>query len=231
MTEKGKKMKETTVLLPAYNEAEAIRPTIDDIRDHASRAKIIVIDNNSSDDTANIARDTGVTVLEVKQQGKGNAIRAALKTLDTKYCIMMDSDYTYPAKHLPEIENKLIEKADIVLGYRSTREQGAMTATNRLGNVALSTLASILYGYRIKDVCTGLWGFRKEALEKFTLTSTRFTLEADLFINAVRSKCRIEQIPIEYRARLSGSKAKLKVWDGFGIAWFLLKGRLHHGRM
>ena len=83
----------------------------------------------------------------------------------------------------------------------------------------------MLYKKRIKDVCCGLWGFRKETLDKFYPRSEGFTLEAELFIEVIKHKCRMIQIPINYRSRQDGSKTKLKVWDGFKIGWFLIKRR------
>ncbi len=62
-------------------------------------------------------------------------------------------------------------------------------------------------------------------LSRYKLSSNGFTLEADLFINTVKGKYRLAQIPIEYRARLDGSVAKLSVKDGFKIGWFLIRGR------
>ncbi len=76
----------------------------------------------------------------------------------------------------------------------------------------------------MRDVCSGMWGFRKESLEKFNLVSNGFTLEADLFVNSIANKCVIFQTPIHYRKR-SGGSPKLKIWDGFKIAWFLVKER------
>jgi len=70
-----------------------------------------------------------------------------------------------------------------------------------------------------------MWGLSKEALDKFTLKSSEFTLEAELFSNMAEHKgvYKLGQEPIVYRCRPYGSKAKLKVWDGFKIGWFLIK--------
>lgn len=168
--------------------------------------------------------------MDAPRGGKGVAVRHAIrklhKSIDYKYLIMIDGDYTYPAFYIPYIVRCLHGGNDVVMGYRKDIEDGAMSPVNRSGNKMLSLLASILYGKRVYDVCTGMWGFRKEVIDKFKLTSKGFTFEADLFTNAVANKCRIKQIPINYRARPSGSTAKLKVSDGFKIGWFLLKKRL-----
>ena len=69
-----------------------------------------------------------------------------------------------------------------------------------------------------------MWGFKTSILKSFDIQSKGFTLEAELFTNCVKGKYKLEQIPIGYRKRLDGSYAKLKIRDGFKIAWFLIKG-------
>ena len=160
------------------------------------------------------------------ERGKGNVIKELLKEVDTPYVIMVNSDFTYPVSYIAAIYQLLsLSRADIVIGFRNIKEKDSMTLTNSLGNWCLSLLASVLYGKRVYDVCTGMWGFRTERLKRFNLTSKGFTLEADLFINTMRGGCKIEQIPIAYRKRLDGSKAKLKILDGFKIGWFLIRRR------
>lgn len=218
-------MRNTIVLLPAYNEVKTIGLTIEDIRHYVPDARIIVVDNNSRNGTGNVVRSMGVPPFDVKEQGKGNAIRYALKLVNTEYCIMIDSDFTYPASYIPSIIDNLQKGADVVMGYRKFVDAGAMTTINKFGNRMLSLLASALYGLWVHDVCTGMWGFRREVLDKFKLTSKGFTLEVDMFVNAVNNGCKIRQMPISYRARLDGSKAKLRVSDGFKIGWFLIKNK------
>ncbi|MDO8751925.1 MAG: glycosyltransferase family 2 protein [Dehalococcoidia bacterium] len=216
------------IMLPAYNEAVSIGYTLTELTHYAPAARKVVIDNNSIDGTAGLARELGAIVFYVPEQGKGNAVRyslARILDLPWSWLVMMDSDFTYPAKHVREVVERLVQGADVVMGYRRTKAPGSMPAINGLGNKCLSVLASGLYGLWVRDVCTGLWGFRREALEQFKLTSTGFTLEAEMLVEARRTKCRIAQIPIEYRARLDGDRPKLKVRDGFKIGLFLIDGR------
>jgi len=220
------------VLLPTYNEEATIAQTIQDVRRYNYGCEILVIDSYSKDRTVEAAENMGATVISIVGRGKARAIRGALERLlmdGTPYYIMMDSDYTYPAKYIPRIMGELDRGADVVMAYRNRRAPKSMTFVNLVGNKALSLLASILYGYNVKDVCTGMWGFRIDALRRFVLTSTGFTLEADLFGNAVKTKCKIAQIPISYRARGNDSVSGLKVRDGFKIGWFLIKRRFNHG--
>lgn len=223
-------MNEVTVILPAYNEEESIGKVIDEIKALPVHCEILVIDNNSMDDTYNICVRKGVKVVTEPNPGKGNAMKRGFGLVGTPYVVMMNSDYTYPAEYLQTIYRLLrVSKYDVIIGSRQIKEKGSMSYANTFGNFCLSLLASILYGYRINDVCSGMWGFKKDTLDKFCIRSKGFTLEAELFTKIIKHRCRIFQIPIGYRSRQKGSKAKLKIWDGFKIGWFLIKRRFNYG--
>lgn len=228
----------TVILLPALNEELAIGKVLEEIRGEVKTPHfVVVVDNGSTDRTAEIAREMGATVLTVKVRGKGNGVRNGIAALLSEFCpvewdklVMLDSDFTYPARYVDDVVTLLddwqyVKNCDVVIGVRTTREEKAMTRINVLGNKVLSGMTSAVYGVRVRDVCSGLWGFRREALEKFSLTSSGFALEVDFLANAWRTGCRIGQIEIEYRARLDGSKAKLKVKDGLRIGWYIIRGR------
>lgn len=220
-------MSNLTVILPAYNEEESLGKVIDEIRSLPVKCDILVVDNGSTDETYNIATYKEVKVVTEPNKGKGNAMRTGIKLIKTPYLVMMDSDYTYPAVNIEDVLMRLDGlEFDVVIGERKEKDQYSMSFINSLGNKFLSYLASLLYGKWTSDVCTGMWGFRKTALDKFDLVSEGFTLEADFFINSVRNNCLIDLLPINYRARQEGDKAKLRIWDGFKIAWFLIKRRL-----
>ena len=219
-------MKDLTVVLPAYNEEESLGLVIDEIKALPVQCHILVIDNNSTDDTYNVAISKGVKVVTEELLGKGNAMRKGFELASTPYVIMMNSDYTYPADNIIGIR-ALLAEYDVVIGYRYVKEDGSMSLINSVGNKMLSLLASALYGIRVHDVCTGLWGFKKGTLDRIIPESEGFTLEAELFVRVAEfgDTCKLIQIPTSYRSRLNGSKAKLKVWDGFKIGWFLIKNR------
>ena len=218
-------MKSITVLLPAFNEEKAIGRVIQDIKALKLGYEILVVNNKSTNGTKAEAIALGAKVLYEGKKGKGNAVRVGFKHIKTPFVVMIDSDFTYPAKHLPEIIRSLDNGADVVIGYRNKRAKGSISHMNIIGNWGLSMLASILYGVYVRDVCSGMWGFKRDALSSYKLTSNGFTLEADLFVNTIKGKHKLVQIPIEYRARLDGSVAKLGIKDGFKIGWFLIKGR------
>jgi len=216
----------TTVILPAHNEELSIAATIADVRKYSPDSWIVVINNASTDRTADISRELGVEVIDIPDKGKGNAVRRAIPSLSpVDNIVMLDSDFTYPAESIPSMIVRLNKGCEVVLGYRKWKAPNAMPQLNAVGNKGLSLLAGCLYGYPVADVCTGLWGFRPGVLHRMSLKSTHFTLEAELFENARKLHCKMLQFPISYRARPDGSIPKLKVSDGVKIALFLVKNR------
>jgi len=225
----GEDMKsEVAILIPTLNEENGVGQTIDDVLEHVPDCQIYVVDGHSTDNTVEVAVGRGASVISTSR-GKGRAVRVVLPCLldmpHHKYLVMLDGDNTYPAKYIPEILRELKDGADAAMGCRIIREDGSMTRANIVGNWGLSMLASVLYGIAVKDVCSGLWGFQYSVLRKFVLTSNGFTLEADLLMNTMRNGFRLSQIPIEYRARSDIRESKLRIWDGFKIAGFLVKSR------
>lgn len=216
-----------TIMLPAYNEEHLIGLVIQEIMVLQTSCSIIVGDNNSSDQTVRIVKSYNIKPHSIIQKGKGNVIRTLIAEVGTPYVIMVDSDYTYPlAGNIEKIVNMLEDGVDVVIGFRKWKEPMAMSPLNQIGNRILSLWASLLYGRWVNDVCSGLWGFNTDTLKRFSLTSEAFTLEAELFSNAIKQKAIIRQFPIRYRARLDGSHSKLRISDGFKIAFSLLRHRM-----
>ncbi len=222
-----------TVILPTRNEVATIGRMIDEIRALNLGAFIVVLDHNSTDGTrdAVIARmgdDDGLELVDEPEKGKGVAVRHYLEDDFPGNIVMIDADCTYPVARIPEIVATLDAGSDVVMGYRRWRDKGAMSVIHSLGNDILSLWAATLFCFprTVEDVCTGLWGFGHGVTGNFDLVSDGFTLEADLFANAIRCGSKISQIPVEYYPRPDGSTAKLTAFDGVKIAWFLLMSRL-----
>ncbi len=228
-----------TVVLPAKNEGAAISGVLSEI--NLARALLpdtielesLVIDS-STDNTAEIAKRLGAKVISCSLKGKGNAFWASLTYIDgSDMIIMADADSTYPLiTNIPIIIEKLLAGNDVVIGYRKYHLPGSMTKLNLFGNHLLSAITTLLYRFHIRDVCSGLWGFKKDVLIDFDLTSKGFTLEADLFTNAIYSHCKIAQFPIKYRARLGESSAKFRPGiDWLKILKFLIYRRFKRSRV
>lgn len=212
------------VLIPVLNEASSICEVIDeipveDLSASGFRVRVVVIDNGSSDGTAEAARSRNATVLSEPRRGKGRAMRKGFAETNADYVVMLDGDATYPATHIPELLSLLSENHDVAIGSRlkGTRAPGAISTFNIIGNHLLTWVACVLYGRKTSDLCTGYWAFRGSVLPALQLSSCGFNLEAELFSEVVRHRFRLGEIPIHYRRRSTPAKLR-SLRDGIRIA-------------
>ncbi|HWG89607.1 MAG TPA: glycosyltransferase family 2 protein [Candidatus Thermoplasmatota archaeon] len=220
-----------TILLPAKNEEEGIAKTLAALPVQALQTagfgvEVLVVDGHSTDRTVEIATASGARVIRQEGKGKGWAIRTARQHVRGRYIVMLDADDSYPAEAIPQFVAALESGVDVALGSRFRGEilEGAMGTVNRFGNRALSLLASTLFLHRVTDVCTGMWGFRREAFMQIPLTSQAFEVEAEMFARFAKSGHHIVELPIQYRPRAGETKlGKLK--DGVLIGLEILKQR------
>lgn len=220
-----------SIILPAYNEELTIGKVIDEIPRQALEREgyqvdVLVVDNNSSDGTGEIAQEKGARVIIEPRRGKGRAVRTALAQVEADFIFMLDADYTYPATYIPAML-RILEDFPAVIGSRlkGQQEKGAIRRLNLIGNYLLTWLANILYQTKISDLCTGYWGFRREVIQNISLMADGFQLEAEILARLARKGYAIAEIPICYRRR--EGKAKLSgLKDGFRIGWMLLARRL-----
>lgn len=224
-------MKKVSVVLPALNEEEAVGKVIDEIPVEELAAKgyqieIIVVDNGSTDKTAEIAAAQGAMVISEPNRGKGRAIRTGFKAVSGDFVFMLDSDFTYPAGYITQMVELLDGGYDVVLGsrLRGAVEHGAMKRLNLIGNHLLAFLANLLYRTKVSDLCTGLWGFKVDVLRSLNLDAIGFELEANILIEVAKHKYRIAEVPIEYRKRATASKLGA-IKSGWVIGRTLLRKR------
>jgi dolichol-phosphate mannosyltransferase len=219
------------VVIPALNEASTIGAVLDEIPvDELSargyRTRVLVVDNGSTDGTADIALRRKADVIVEPQRGKGMAVRRAFQEAGGDYVFMLDGDATYPAAHITEMVDVLAKGCDVVTGSRleGKRAPGSISPLNVVGNYLLTWLACLLYGRRTSDLCTGYWGFRSAVLPHLQLRSRGFNLEAELFAEVVRNGLTLEEVPINYRRRPTPTKLR-SLRDGMRIARTLLTKR------
>jgi dolichol-phosphate mannosyltransferase len=165
------------------------------------------------------------------QQGKGKG--AAMRLGFTKFLqsgydalVMLDSDGTYDAKEIPHFLEKLA-KNDVVVGDRlnGNIDPNAMTRLNYFGNHILTWLATGMYGITINDLCSGYWGFTKNAISRMKLNSMKFEIEAEMYTSCVKEGLMIKNIPIRYSARLGHAKLG-SISDGWRIFRKLIVRRI-----
>ena len=216
------------VVITTLNEERSIGKVIDsvpvaDLLKNGLKTAVYVIDGRSTDTTREIAVKKGATIILEERKGKGLAVQTAFKAITADYAIMIDGDDTYPIEMVMEII-RLLKKYDVVIGSRlnGTIEPGAMSKLNVVGNTLLTLLARALFGINVTDVCTGLWGYRGDAIRRLELEAHGFEIEADMFGECARKGLRIAEIPIRYRARADQAKLS-SLRDGLKIGSFLCR--------
>ena len=230
-SESGDSSRKVIVLLPALNEELAIQSIIDDISKQNSDDRycleILLVDGNSVDRTVEIARKNGIEVLiQANSNGKAGGISEAIEHLKIQYAtgegpdavIMLDSDGSYPPGEIGKLL-QVLENKDVVSGNRLNRMSDPKSISNlhKFGNFMLSITASALYLRRIKDVCTGYWGFNMSALSQIQINSKGFNLEAEIYSKMMRNKSTHGEIDIPFRRRAGDSSL---VWYKDGPSFF-----------
>ena len=209
------------VLIPCYNESKTIAKVIGDFKKQLPEADIYVYDNNSTDNTADIARQAGAIVRYEQRQGKGNVVRRMLTDIEADCYLLVDGDDTYPSDNAKEMCNIVLnEHYDMVIGDRlsSTYFQENKRPFHDYGNRFVRYAINQIFHSDIKDIMTGYRALSRHLVMSVPLLSEGFEIETELTINVLDNQLRIKQIPVEYRDRPIGSTSKLSTFkDGIKI--------------
>ena len=220
-------MDKIAVLIPCYNESQTIKKVINDYQKTLPEATIYVYDNNSTDDTASIARAEGAVVRHEYCQGIGNVIRRMFREIDAECYIMVDGDDTYPAEFAPEMVQKVLERhVDMVVGDRlsSTYFTENKRPFHNFGNSLVRKSINTLFKSNIKDIMTGYRAFSYQFVKSFPVLSKGFEIETEMSIHAVHKNLLVENVIITYRDRPEGSESKLNTYsDGFKVIKTIIK--------
>jgi glycosyltransferase involved in cell wall biosynthesis len=220
-------------IVPAYDEARTIREVLERIDALDVDAQIVVVDDGSTDGTAEEVeawRDGRVGVLLLRQQnaGKGAAIRAAIPHVDGEITVIQDADMEYDPAEVPAlIEPIRAGVADVVFGSRlkGGRPQRAYMFWHLVGNRFLSLLTNVLYNTTLSDMETGYKAFRTDALRSLDLREDDFAIEPEITGKVCMRKLRIYELPISYFGRTYAEGKKITWRDGFRAIWVLLRVR------
>lgn len=217
-----------SVVTPCYNEETGVAVVLNDMPSCVD--EVIVVDNNSSDRTAEVARSLGAKVVLETKQGYGAAYKAGFQSATGDIIVTMDGDGTYPRGFIPVVlDVMLAEGLDFITcdrtGYKS---RGSGTALRVFGNWALGMVETCLFWFHIRDSQSGMWVFRRDILPLLELTSDGMALSEELKIEAfTRRELRCKELPIYYTARVGESK--LNLWrDGFHNLLFLFRKKAAH---
>ncbi len=221
-------------LIPAYDEAATIGEVLERVDALGLDRQIIVVDDGSSDTTADIvaryaAEHPGVTLVRQPNRGKGAAIRRAIQEIDGDIVVIQDADMEYDPAEVPRLIEPIQRGvADVVYGSRLSggQPQRAYLFWHLIGNRFLSLLTGVLYNTTLSDMETGYKAFRAEALRSLRLREDSFGIEPEITGRVCRARLRIYEMPVSYYGRTYAEGKNITWRDGFRAIWVLLRVRV-----
>ncbi len=198
---------------------KSIGKVVSDFRAALPSATVYVYDNNSTDNTIEVATAAGAQVRRESRRGKGNVVRRMFQDIEADVYVMVDGDDTYDASRAPELVEKLVEgNLDMVVGRRVETHQAAYRAGHRLGNAVLTGLVRWLFGANIVDMLSGYRVFSRRFVKSFPSFSREFEIETELTVHAMQMRMAVAEVETNYKERPPGSTSKLRTFrDGWRI--------------
>ena len=212
------------VVIPCYNEEEGIRGVIGRMPQLVD--EVVVVDNNCTDRTAEVAASLGARVVAERTPGYGAAYKAGLRAVQSDIVVTLDGDGTYPPEEIPRLVDILVDRhLDFLSASRFPLADGrAMSLTNRIGNEVLTAATALLFSRAIRDSQSGMWVFRRAVLERLRLTSDGMAFSEEIKLEALLRGLRFAEAHIPYGVRVG--EVKLQKWrDGWSNLGFLLRKR------
>lgn len=215
-----------SLVIPCYNEEKGIEYILKHLP--KSIDEVIIVDNNCTDRTVEIARRFDTQVVEEKKPGYGSAYKKGFASATKDIIVTMDGDGTYPIEEIDYLINQLIDRnLDFISGRRfPLKDKDSMLSSNKLGNFILSILFKALTFKNVLDSQSGMWVFYRSLLNQMNLKSDGMPLSEEIKMEAIlNKKIKFAEIHISYKNRLG--IVKLRKWkDGFDNLIFLFKKRL-----
>jgi glycosyltransferase involved in cell wall biosynthesis len=196
------------VLIPALNEEQAIAQVLAAIPPGLAR-EVVVVDNGSTDRTAQVARSLGARVVGEPRRGYGQACQSGLAALGpVEIVVFLDGDFSDFPEDMPALLEPILRgEADLVIGSRvlGAREAGALLPQQRLGNALATWMIRLLFGVRYTDLGP-FRAIRAEALHRLGMQDRDYGWTAEMQVKAARAGLRVAEVPVRYRRRVGTSK-------------------------
>src|SRR3989344_2424398 len=205
------------VMIPAYNEEANIGKVIKEIRDYVKNAKVLVINDGSTDKTVEVAKKNGADYIISNKYNLGLAqtfkrgLEESLR-LGADIIVNTDADFQYNQKEIPKIIKPILEgKADIVLTDRNVWSLRHMPLGKKLGNLLSTAITRFVSGFPTRDAQSGFRAFSKEAALQLNILS-RYTYVQETIIQAFNKNLAMLQLPSEFRKREGKSRLISSLW-------------------
>jgi len=221
------------VIIPAYNEEDSVAKVIRDIPKEVVR-HIIVANNNSSDQTAQVAKDAGAIVVDQPRSGYGNACLKGMEYVANQeekpdILVFLDGDYSdYPEQLVDVIEPIIEDDVDLVIGSRAMgeMEKGAMMPQQIFGNWLATSLIKLIYKYEFTDLGP-FRAIKYDQLLRIDMQDKTFGWTVEMQVKAAKLKLKCVEVPVKYRVRIGVSKVsgtiKGTILAGHKILWTIFK--------
>jgi glycosyltransferase involved in cell wall biosynthesis len=216
-----------SVVIPCLNESASIERCValaeDALADHELAGEVVVVDNGSTDGSAELAARAGARVVHEPRRGYGSAYLAGFAAARGAYIVMADADLTYDFNDIPRFVEHLDAGAQLVMGDRMDNiKPGAMPWLHRyVGNPILTGVLNLFFSTGVKDAHCGMRALRRDVLPRLDLRTTGMEFASEMVIRASKENLAIDQIPIEYHPREGQSKLS-SFRDGWRHLRFLL---------
>ena len=213
-----------TVVIPAYNEATTIARVIAEVRDHVPQARILVIDDGSTDATADAARQAFADVISHPlNKGNGAAIKTALRAISGGRVVVIDGDGQHDPQYLPVLLDRL-DRFDLVVGSRGFDNEEGSPLRNT-GNLFLRRLASFLSEQTVEDLTSGMRAFRHEVACRFMhVFPNGYSFPSTSTLCFIGAGYSVDFVPIRVRPRPPQTESKLHPFrDGFRFLQLILR--------
>jgi glycosyltransferase involved in cell wall biosynthesis len=217
-----------SIVFPALNEEAAIAQCVNQATEALARTglrgEVVVVDNGSTDRTAEVARRGGARVVTEPRPGYGAACLRGLKEAEGECVLLLDADGTYPVEMVGEFVRALCDGADVVLGNRfaGLMERGSMPILNRyFGNPILSRMTRALFRAPLKDIHCGMRGIRRDRVAALDLRMPGMEFATEMVVKALDQGLRVRELSIAYRPRLGPSKLR-RLRDAWRHAEYML---------
>ncbi|MEO8458323.1 MAG: glycosyltransferase family 2 protein [Chloroflexota bacterium] len=217
-----------SIVMPCLNEedgvAECVGKALDWISRAGMRGEVIVVDNNSTDRSAEIAAAAGARVIPEKEPGYGAALRRGFREARGKYMVMGDCDGTYEFSQLDPLVGPLGEGYDLVMGNRLTDqlEHGAMPWAHRvIGTPMISWMLRLFTGAKITDSQCGIRAMRRDSIQALGLRTPGMEFASEMILKAMQHNLKLTEVPVPYNVRVGEAKLST-IRDGWRHLRFLL---------
>jgi len=199
----GEKTESVAVVIPCYDEEATIGKVIDEFREELPDAKIVVINNCSSDRTETVAKEHGAIVVNEPRQGKGFAVECMFDVVDADCCVMVDGDDTYPADRVHDLLGPVIAgHADMVVGARlSEYTDEAFRPLHVVGNNMIRGLVNWVAGAKLTDILSGYRAVSRRLVRRLPVVSAGFEVETEMTIQALYYRLKIVEVKVPYKER------------------------------